>query len=137
MKEIYLEIITPAKKGFSGNVRSVTVPGTKGNFQVLYNHAPIISSLETGIIKVIDTDGNTLIFATSGGTIEVRDNKALVLAESVESPGDIDIERAGKAKERALQRLGQRKEAAIDLLRAEAALARAVNRIKTAEKYQP
>ena len=52
MKELQLEIITPSKTGYTGNIVSVIVPGTKGNFQVLYNHAPIISSLEIGEIRI-------------------------------------------------------------------------------------
>lgn len=100
MSELSLEIISPAKQVFSGEIKSITVPGTKGRFQVLKNHAPIISTFEIGLIKVNLTD-KTRYFATAGGTIEVLNNKVLILADSIESSDEIDLERAVKAKERA------------------------------------
>lgn len=83
-----LEILTPDKKVFSGEVNSVQVPGTKGSFEVLRNHAPIISTLETGPVKVKDKTGIHL-FEINGGVIEVLKNRVVVLAESlVTEPSD-------------------------------------------------
>jgi F-type H+-transporting ATPase subunit epsilon len=79
---MYLEIITPDKKVFSGEVTSVKVPGTNGQFQVLKNHAPIISTLSNGKVTVI-TPTETKVFEVKGGVIEVLKNKVVVLAESV------------------------------------------------------
>jgi F-type H+-transporting ATPase subunit epsilon len=76
-----LEIITPDKTVFSGEVSSVHVPGTSGQFQVLKNHAPIISTLINGKVKVKAENG-TQIFDVKGGVVEVLDNKIIVLAES-------------------------------------------------------
>ncbi len=134
MKEIILEIITPSKIIYSGNVKSITIPGTKGSFQVLYNHAPIISSFEIGRIKVIDTDDRELNFATSGGTVEVSNNKILVLAETAELPENIDLERAKESLNRAQKRLLTKKD--IEIQRAEGAMARAKNRINIYTKYR-
>ncbi|MAT57853.1 MAG: ATP synthase F1 subunit epsilon [Ignavibacteriae bacterium] len=134
MKEIKLEIVTPSKTAFSGAINSISVPGTSGAFQVLYNHAPILSSFEIGVIKISDSNNNELIFATSGGTIEVLENKILILAESLERPKEIDINRAEKAKDRAKERLAS-KGKEIDQSRAEAALQRAINRIKVSKNY--
>jgi len=134
MKEIILEIITPSKIIYSGNVKSITIPGTKGSFQVLYNHAPIISSFEIGRIKVIDTDDRELNFATSGGTVEVSNNKILVLAETAELPENIDLERAKESLNRAQKRLLTKKD--IEIQRAEGAMARAKNRINIYIKYR-
>ncbi len=133
MSELFLEIISPAKQVFSGTIKSITVPGTKGRFQVLKNHAPIISTLEIGMIKV-DLPDKPKYFATAGGTIEVLDNKVLVLADSIESADEIDLNRAIKAKERAEKRLNT-KGLEIDVIRAQASLARALNRIKIKETY--
>ena len=130
MKEIFVEIITPSKSAYKGQVISITVPGTMGNFQVLFNHAALMSTLEIGKIKIEDATGQHLEFATSGGTIEVRDNKVLVLADSVESAEEIDVKRAKSAYERAKERLETRGKGDIDLMRAELALQRAVNRMK-------
>ena len=80
---MYLEIITPDKKIFSGKINSVQVPGTKGSFAVLEYHAPIISTLEKGKIKVVER-GAESFYKISGGTIEVKDNEVIILAESVE-----------------------------------------------------
>lgn len=134
MNELDLEIISPEKKVYSGKVKSVTIPGTKGNFQVLYNHAPLISTFEIGIIKLGLSDDSTLIFTTSGGSAEVLDNKVLILSDTVEPIESIDIERARRAKERAEDRL-IKKEGIVDFDRARVALARAINRIKMSEKY--
>ena len=79
---MYLEIITPDKKVFSGTINSVQVPGSKGSFAILEYHAPIISTLEKGLVKVDDRGSETL-FEISGGMIEVKDNKVIILAESV------------------------------------------------------
>ncbi len=77
-----LEILTPDKKVFEGDVTAVTVPGTLGSFQILKDHAPIISTLEDGPVIV---KGNNSIenFNIKGGVVEVLDNKIIVLAEAV------------------------------------------------------
>lgn len=128
MKVFALEIVTPSKLAFSSDVVSVTVPGTLGEFQVLYNHAPIVSNLEIGKIKVQTKDGETLHFAISGGVIEVLANKVVLLASSLERYDEIDKERAAQAVERARKRLEKREQ--IDVTRAEAALTRGLNRLK-------
>ena len=73
MAVLNLEIITPSKSVFSGEINSITVPGTLGSFQVLKNHAPIISSLEIGSIKVVDSQGKTILYRAvqRTGTTEI------------------------------------------------------------------
>ncbi|KPK86025.1 MAG: ATP synthase subunit epsilon [Bacteroides sp. SM23_62_1] len=78
-----LEIITPDKKIFTGDVKLVKVPGSKGSFEVLRNHAPIISTLESGEVKIIDMQDKTVFYEISGGVIEVKQNNIIILAESV------------------------------------------------------
>lgn len=77
---MFLEIITPDKKLFSGEVTAVTVPGTQGSFQILNNHAAIISTLEKGKVKVKDKQG-VQTFEVRGGVVEVLKNKVIVLAD--------------------------------------------------------
>ena len=79
---MFLEIITPEKKIFSGEVTSVTVPGALGQFQMLKNHAPIISTLINGKVKV-KTAKEDLEFTVTGGVVEMIHNKVVLLAESV------------------------------------------------------
>ena len=133
MAELNLEIVTPVKTAFKGEIKSITVPGSKGRFQVLRNHAPIISTLDIGMIKVDLPDGKENYYSTAGGTIEVLDNKVIVLADSIELISEIDEERALQAKQRAEERLAE-KNSDINISRAQAALARANNRISIKEK---
>ena len=78
-----LEILTPDKKIFEGEVTAVTVPGTLGSFQILRDHAPIISTLEDGPV-IIKSNTNEEIINIKGGVVEVLKNKIIVLAEGVE-----------------------------------------------------
>ncbi len=77
-----LEIISPDKNLFSGEVISLRVPGSKGPFQILNNHAPIISTLEKGVIRIMVTDKEQRTFEVDGGVVEVKNNKIIVLAEN-------------------------------------------------------
>lgn len=83
-KLLNVEIVTPEKVLFSGKAVSVSVPGSKSPFQVLYNHAPIVTSLDLGIIKIIDESNHKLFFASSPGFTEVRQNKVSILVESAQ-----------------------------------------------------
>ena len=76
-----LEIITPEHKLFEGQVNSVQLPGVDGKFEILNNHAPIISTLAKGNVRVIDTNNKTELFEINGGVIEMQNNKIIVLAE--------------------------------------------------------
>jgi F-type H+-transporting ATPase subunit epsilon len=78
-----IEIITPDQKVFEGDIRSVRVPGKKGSFQVLKDHAPIVSTLEKGPVIIVDQAGNEKKYEINGGVIEVKANKIILLAESV------------------------------------------------------
>jgi len=79
---MHLEIITPDKKVFEGEVKLVKLPGSKGSFEILKNHAPIISTLEKGTIKIQDEAGKEHIFEVDGGVVENKANKIIVLVES-------------------------------------------------------
>jgi F-type H+-transporting ATPase subunit epsilon len=78
---VKLEIITPDKTLYEGKIKSINVPGSKGSFTVLHNHAPIISTLEKGKLKIITEDQKTEIIEIKGGVIEVKKNMIILLAE--------------------------------------------------------
>jgi len=80
-----LEILTPDKKVFEGEVNSVTLPGTLGSFEILNNHAPIISTLEDGklIVRGSGKDGKEDVFLIKGGVVEANNNQVMVLAEGI------------------------------------------------------
>lgn len=79
---MHLEIITPDKKVFEGEVIGAKFPGSKGSFEVLNNHAPLISTLENGELRITTAAGNQY-FTIDGGVVEVLNNKIVVLAEAV------------------------------------------------------
>jgi len=80
---MYLEIITPDKMVFEGEVSLIRLPGSKGAFEILQNHAPIISTLEKGTIKIEDDKHKEHFFEVDGGVVENKGNKIIVLIESV------------------------------------------------------
>ena len=130
-KPFLLEIIAPNRVVFEGEATSLSAPGTLGGFQVLYNHAPLLSSLSPGPLKVKNTQGADTVYATGGGYLEVKGNKVLVLVDSAERPEEIDLERARSARARAEGRLRSH-DPSLDAERAELALARALNRLRLA-----
>ena len=79
---MYLEILTPEKKIYEGNVTSATFPGSDGSFQVLDNHAPLISLLKEGIVEYKSKDANATVTIT-GGVVEVLKNKVVLLADGI------------------------------------------------------
>lgn len=79
-----LEILTPEQKLFSGDVYGVQLPGVVGSFEVLDRHAPLISALKQGKIKVLKTKSDNVFFAIQSGFVEVLDNKATVLVEGAQ-----------------------------------------------------
>ena len=131
-KAFTLEIVTPKKVVFRGDVTSFSAPGVVGNFQVLRSHAPLLSATTVGLVKVVDAAGKETSYATSGGFVEVNDNKVVMLAETAERADEIDVQRAEAARDRAKERLGG-KRSEIDVERARLALHRAMNRLKVAK----
>ena len=78
---MFLEIVTPEKTLYSNDVKYVNIPGSKGKFGVLKDHAPVISTLEKGQIKVIENDDKELFFEVNGGVVEVLKNNIIILAK--------------------------------------------------------
>ena len=77
---MFVEVITPDKKLYSGEAKLVKLPGTEGGFEILANHAPIISTLVKGQVKVLDLDDKTTFIDINGGIIESKEDKVIVLA---------------------------------------------------------
>lgn len=80
---MYLEIVTPDKKIYTGEINLIQLPGTKGSFEILKNHAPIISTLEKGKIKVIDSNNKEASYEILDGVVEVKDNNVIVLVKAI------------------------------------------------------
>jgi F-type H+-transporting ATPase subunit epsilon len=133
-KSFKLQIITPGQVVYQGEASSLSAPGTEGGFQILFNHAPFLSTIEVGEIKVKDPGGKDLLYATSGGFVEAKENNVVVLAETAEPAAEIDVQRAKAAGERANKRLHDH-DPGIDLERARLAMMRSLNRLRVASKF--
>jgi len=131
-KFIDLEILTPFEIICQHKITYLRAPGIDGYFGVMAGHAPFITSLAIGEIK-LELENGTKYFATSGGTIEVLPHKVTILAETAEDAHVIDVERAIYAKERAQRRLSEKLEDS-DLQRARIALLKSINRLKISQK---
>lgn len=127
MSTFLLEVVTPERIVYAQDVNMVSVKGASGELGILPNHIPLVTPLKIAPIT-IKKDGTTETMAVNGGFMEVRKDKVVILAESAELPGDIDVERARSAKERAEKRIGSKQDE-IDFRRAELALQRAMNRL--------
>ncbi len=131
---IRLEVVTPTGAVVNDDVEIVNAPGYGGDFGVLANHAPFLSTIKIGTLTYEKNKSRSALMI-SGGFCEVSNNKITFLVESAEFGGDIDVDRAMKAKERAEKRLAQASahDDNLNLTRAEAALQRALARLKTAK----
>ncbi len=133
-QQIHLEVVTPAGAVVNEDVDIVNAPGYGGDFGVLANHAPFLSTIKIGLLTYEQgKDRKSLMI--SGGFSEVSNNKITFLVESAEFGSEIDVDRAMKAKERAEKRLTQAAahDDAFNQIRAEAALQRALSRIKASK----
>jgi len=131
--ELMLEIVTPEKMAFSGNVEDVTIPGTEGEFGVLRGHEALLSSIEIGELN-FTKDGKKSYYAVNTGYAEVTTNKVTILIETAERSDSIDKDRARKAKENAEARLSQLVKEDNEYEKSRLALLRAIARISVAEK---
>ena len=135
-KKFKIEIVTPEKLVFSEEIESLVVPAERGYLGVLAGHAPLLATLQPGEITIKGTAKGDLHFATSGGFMEVTPGKAVLLTESAEEVTGIDIARAEESKKRAQERMAVAAGKDVDKSRAKAALERAMNRLKLAQKYK-
>ncbi len=128
-----VDIVTAERLVYSEDgVDRIIVPGVVGELGVLPLHAPLLTMIQPGVLRIVK-GGDEIEMAITGGFIEVRQNRVTVLADAAERAEEIDLVRAEEARRRAQRRLEERT-AEIDLSRAEAALARALMRLKVAER---
>lgn len=128
-----LRIVTPEQVLLETAVKRVRFPGADGLFGVLPRHAAMVSLSESGLLAATAEDGRELEYVVHDGFVEVRDDVVTVLTRSAEAPAEIDLERARQAAERARARVRSRS-ADFDLVRATAALRRALTRERYARR---
>ena len=130
---LLLEIVTPERQVFSEEVDSVVCPGVEGELGVLPHHAPLLTTLGVGELR-IRRGSEEEFFAIAGGFLQVRPDKVVVMAETADMAAEIDIEKALEARREAEKALAEGFEEPADLARARAALQRALLRIRVAER---
>ena len=133
MAIIRLEVVTAERLVLSEDVDMVVAPGIDGELGILPNHAPLMTMLQPGELRA-KRSGEEFDLVITGGFLEVRPDRVIVLADAAERSDEIDIERAEEAKRRAEERLSQRFVDGLDAARAEAAMRRSMTRIKLAQK---
>lgn len=133
---LLLEVVTPERLVLSQEVEEVVAPGELGQFGVLPGHRPFFTSLAIGEL-VYRSGGEEHHIAVSGGFAEVLPDRVIILAETAELASEIDVERAQRAKKRAEERLKNLSPADPEYAVAQAALKRAVTRLKVAEHLSP
>lgn len=129
---IRLEIVTPEKAVVDEDAQIVMAPGYLGEFGVLINHTPFMTTLKTGTVRFRDIGGKERFVFVSGGFAEALPDRVTILAESAERRRDIDLDRARVALERAKKRMVE-DDRSLDIDRARAAIERALHRIKLSE----
>ncbi|MDP3878958.1 MAG: F0F1 ATP synthase subunit epsilon [Dehalococcoidales bacterium] len=132
MSSIRLDIVTAERSIYSDDVEMVIAPGIEGQLGILPHHTPLMTILQPGELRV-KKSGTEFSLAISGGFLEVRPDRIIVLADAAERAEEIDLARAEEAKRRAQERLAHRTPE-VDLAQAEAALRRSLTRLRVAEK---
>jgi F-type H+-transporting ATPase subunit epsilon len=130
---ILLEIVTPERLAYSDEVDAVVLPGSEGEMGVLPHHAPLVSTLGVGELR-IRKGGAEESFAIVGGFVQVRPDRVVVMAETADMASEIDLERAQEARREAERTLETGYHEGADLSAARAALQQALLRIRVAER---
>jgi len=130
---LQLEIVTPEKLAYSDEVDSVQLPGSEGELGVLPHHAPLISTLGAGELR-LRKGGQEESFAIVGGFVQVLPDKVVVMAETADMASEIDLEKAQEARRKAEQVLESGFVEGADLAAARAALQASLIRIRVAER---
>ncbi len=130
-----VEIITPELEPYRKEAAFVVVRATDGELGVLPNHAPLIASLDIAPIRLQSSDGQEQLVAVFGGFMEVDNNVVSIVTPDYELSDTIDVDRAERARKRAEKRLAERQEH-IDMMRAQAALRRAMTRLQVSGKIE-
>jgi len=130
---ILLEIVTPERLAYSDEVDAVVLPGSEGEMGVLPHHAPLVSTLGVGELR-IRKGGVEEAFAIVGGFVQVRPDRVVVMAETADMASEIDLEKAQEARREAERALETGYHEGADLASARAALQQALLRIRVAER---
>jgi F-type H+-transporting ATPase subunit epsilon len=132
---LHLEIVTPERMAYEDDVDAVVCPGADGELGILPHHAPLLSTLGYGELRIRKA-GREESFAIAGGFLQVRPDKVVVMAETADMASEIDLEAAEEARREAERALTEGFEEPADLARARAAMQRALLHIRVAERHR-
>jgi len=132
MPGIKLDIVTAERAVYSDDVDMVIAPGVEGQLGILPHHTPLMTTLQAGELRV-KKGGEEVSLAISGGFLEVRPDRVVVLADAAERADEIDVARAEEARRRAQELLAERHAPGLDEARVEAALRRSLARLRVVE----
>ncbi len=135
MATVKLDVVSAEGVVFSEDVDVVVAPGVEGQLGILPHHAPLMTMLQPGEL-LIRKGGADFSIAITGGFLEVRPDRIIILADAAERAEDIDVSRAEEAKRRAEERLHEQKDTGVDAARTEASLRRALVRLRAVERTQ-
>ena len=128
-----LEIITPERIFFKGEVQSVIIPTTDGFMSIQRMHEPMVAAIKVGEMKLQMADGKWKECSTTAGFVEVRPDETIIFSQAVEWPEEIDLRRAQEAKERAEEQLRQ-KQSYQEYMQSQITLARAMVRLRVGRR---
>lgn len=132
-KLMTIDIVTPEKKIFEGKIKELIAPGTGGEFGVLPEHAPFATSIDPGVITMIKEDGTHDLMAVSGGYVEVTRDKVVLLVETAEREGEVDVETLKRRKDEKEKLLKSKDKKDVDYDMIQVTLAREIARLRAVE----
>jgi F-type H+-transporting ATPase subunit epsilon len=128
-----IDIVTPEKKVFEGDIQSLMAPGIEGEFGVLPGHAPFATILAPGVVDIKPKEGEHEMMAVSGGYIEVSNDKVILLVETADRAEEVDVEKIKKLKEEKEKLLSSKSNKDVDFDRIQLELLREISRLKAVE----
>ena len=135
-KYLELEVTTPTRTFFNQKVKQFSFRAVDGDMTILYNHAPIMTIADIGIMHITDLEGNVLDATLFGGSVLVENNKILVVTDDALWPDEVDVKRAEESKKRAQEMMSSGKYSKQEFVTAEHRLKRALARIDLANTYE-
>ncbi len=133
---VHLDVVSAEEKLFSGLVESIQVSGSEGDLGVNYGHAPLLTALKPGMVRIVKQFGHEEVMYVAGGTLEVQPNIISILADTAVRGEDLDEESAAKAKREAQEQMANASAAELDYQQAAVQLAEAIAQLRLIQQLR-
>ncbi|MGO2011113.1 MAG: F0F1 ATP synthase subunit epsilon [Pseudoalteromonas sp.] len=133
---VHLDVVSAEEKLFSGLVESIQVSGSEGDLGINYGHAPLLTALKPGMIRIVKQFGHEEVMYVAGGTLEVQPNIISILADTAVRGEDLDEESAAKAKREAQEQMANASAAELDYQQAAVQLAEAIAQLRVIKQLR-